>query len=220
MADNGPDFEEQGTEMDGANDNLLWRALIHFQRESKERIAANMSDITLTLINCAYIALFTIIALRASPGGDTYEHRAMLRHALTHHPFLERTTMLRRTFHNISAPNQVLDWLQDVLLPAAYPPSAAAGGGGGGRGGAAARGWQPIGAMRLRQLRVRSDSCAVPDLLVPKSGFLAGAYTAADALVADQQLFSRCCSERERGSGCERVRRLNTALSHVLERER
>ena len=152
---------------------------------TKEEVTAATRNIAPYLSFAIYLILYTVVAVNSFPGKYVFEQQNAIRSAISDKLVMDKTSNALVSFKNISSLDGFWAWVNDALLDCAYPeqgtlPSVDA----------CSRSFRVLGAIRLRQARVRADSCPVSSSLVPRTGDFLGAYTLSPRDVAAHGLFS------------------------------
>ena len=167
----------------GWNEYLKWVFIV------EEELAAGMRNTVPYLSFFIYLMLYTAAAINAFPGQAVYSQQSSIRSALSDTVVLNRVSNTMINLGNISTHDDFWTWMSDVLLDCAYrEPTARP------RIDMCTHNFHIIGALRLRQLRVGSDSCPISPALIPKSGSAPSRYELTPDLVLRHGLFSPALS--------------------------
>lgn len=124
-----------------------------------KRFVRKSKDVVDFVSYAVFLLLFTFVALNANPGEDLIEQNRAVRTAITEQEFFFNTSHVRKDFYDIDGVDEFWKWMRGplpaTLLSESFPDQR----------GFFYRYLRVLGQIRLRQVRVGSDSCAVPALL-------------------------------------------------------
>jgi hypothetical protein len=161
------------------------QALVRRILITKDEVKVAARNIMPYILFSVYLILYTVVAVNAIPDKNVFEQHNAIRSSISDKVVMNRISSTLITLHNISSLDDFWIWLSDALIDCAYPVQNASS-----SVNTCSKSFRVLGAIRLRQSRVRADSCPVSSLIVPRPNADAGPYPLDARDIAAQGLYA------------------------------